>query len=151
MQSNLLVRNWNGDRGGPSHTRLKKAIRTQPFPLDKKLPPFQWSESTGECTIMVPVAGVDLRQIFILATPDTLLIEFRDRETLKQEGYSPVFSETRDRRVSRELRLRHPIEKGICLQIYGSEMRITCRKARTQEEPWSELLYYNTRASLGCV
>jgi HSP20 family molecular chaperone IbpA len=98
------------------------------------------------------MTGIDLRQVFVVATPHTLLIEVRDRESVNYEGNGPVFSEIRDRRVSRELRLRHPIEKNVRLHRNANQLLITCRKTATgEEQSWSELLRFDTRASLGCV
>ena len=98
------------------------------------------------------MTGVDPRQVFVAATPDTLLIEIRDRETVNHEGNGPVFSEIQDRRASRELRFRHPIEKGISLRVNRNQLLITCRQASTgKEQSWSELLRLDTRASLGGV
>ena len=59
----------------------------------------------------------------------------------------PVFSEIRDRRASRELRFRHPIEKGTSLRVHRSKLLIICRKVLTvEEQSWSEWLRFKTRA-----
>jgi len=126
--------------------------RIQPFLPGKRLPLAACSETTAEYRVVVPIAGMDLQQLFIVATSQTLLIELRERETVPHEENGPVFSETQERRTSRELRFRCPIEKGVCLQVHDRELWITCRKASTAEEQsWSEWLRFDTRASLGCI
>jgi HSP20 family molecular chaperone IbpA len=132
--------------------RKPKRVKIQPLLPGRSLPPVTDRESPGEYTVVVPMTGVDPRQVFVTATPDTLLIEIRDRETVNHEGNGPVFSKIQDRRASRELRFRHPIEKGISLRVNRNQLLITCRQAPAREEQsWSELLRLDTRASLGGV
>jgi HSP20 family molecular chaperone IbpA len=145
-------------RGRPSDPICRAArqkpetVKIQPFVRGRNPLQLECGETVGEYTVIVPMTGIDLRQVFVVATPHTLLIEVRDRESVNYEGNGPVFSEIRDRRVSRELRLRHPIEKDVHLHRNANQLLITCRKTATgEEQSWSELLRFDTRASLGCV
>jgi HSP20 family molecular chaperone IbpA len=123
--------------------------------LGKELPPIEWKEDDAGQTILVPMRGIDLRHIYMVATPGSILIEMRIRKTVKYQGDGPLLTEIRDQRISRELRFRHAIQKGATVvRVRGEALQISCRKAtETQEEDnsWSELLGFDTRSSLGCV
>ena len=41
-------------------------------------------------TILVPMRGIDLRHIYMVATPGSILIEMRIRKTVKYRGDGPL-------------------------------------------------------------
>lgn len=138
---------------GRNLVRTAKLIPTKPLVLEAQFPAIEPSESNLEYTIMVPTNGIDLRRIYVLAKPDSLFIEVRIRSSLKHQDGDAIVTEIEDQRVSRELRFRQPIEeRGTSIEVRGRALQITCRKAMTAEEKsWSELLQFDTRASLGSV
>lgn len=136
-----------------SSLETSKPIGSQPLVFLTQLPPVKPNEDGGEYKILVPTRGIDLRHIYLVATPVSLLIEVRIRNSIKHDEADPVFAEIEYQRISRELRFRHPIEeRGTIVQVRGAALQITCRKAATSEEKsWSEMLHFDTRASLGPV
>ena len=141
-------RNWSTSSLGTS-----KLIGSQPLVLLKQLPPVKPNGDGGEYRVLVPTRGIDLRHIYVVATPDSLLIEVRIQNSIKHDEADPVFAEVERHRISRELRFRHPIkERGTIVQVRGGALQITCRKATTSEQKsWSEILHFDSRASLGSV
>jgi HSP20 family molecular chaperone IbpA len=99
------------------------------------------------------MSGIDLRHVYVLAAPQSLLIEIRVRKTVQHQEDDPVDAEIEDRRVSRELKLRHRIERRrTVVDTVGDLLRITSVKASEAEENmWSDLVHLDTRASLGSV
>jgi len=146
--TSCLDRHWRG-----SSLETSTLIGSQPLVFVTRLPPVKPVENGGEYKILVPTNGIDLRHFYVMATPDSLLIEVRIRNSFKHDGAEPVFSEVQTQRISRELRFRHPIqERGTIVQVRGGALQITCRKAATcEQKPWSEILHFDSRASLGSV
>ena len=146
--TSCLDRHWRG-----TSLETSKSIGSQPLVFSTQLPPVKPVENGGEYKILVPTNGIDLRHFYVMATPDSLLIEVRIRNSFKHDGAEPVFSEVQTQRISRELRFRHPIEeRGTIVQVRGGALQITCRKAATSEQKsWSEILHFDSRASLGSV
>jgi hypothetical protein len=138
-----LDRDWRGNSG-----RDLEIDRGQPFVFLTQLPAVK-----PVANILVPTNGIDLRHFYVVATPDSLLIDVRIRNSFKHDEADPVFAEIQNQRISRELRFRHPIEeRGTIVHVRGGELQITCRKAATSDEKsWSEILHFDTRASLGSV
>jgi HSP20 family molecular chaperone IbpA len=144
----------NLDRRWPdSSLETAKLIGSHPLVFLTQLPPVEPVENGGEYKILVPTNGIDLRHFYVVATPDSLLIEVRIRNSFKHDEPDPVLAEIHNQRISRELRFRHPIEeRGTIVQVRGGELQITCRKAATSDDKsWSEILHFDTRASLGSV
>lgn len=140
-------------RSRDSSLESSKLIGSQPLVFLTQLPPVEPVENGGEYEILVPTNGIDLRHFYVVATPDALLIEVRIRSSFKHDEADPVFAEIQNQRISRELRFRHPIEeRGTMVQVRGGELQITCRKAAiSDDKSWSEILHFDTRASLGSV
>jgi HSP20 family molecular chaperone IbpA len=144
----------SGRRFSSKRTRASETGAAGAHILGKELPPIEWDESDAGHTILVPMHGIDLRHIYVVAGPDSILIDMKVRKTVKHEDEGPLLVEIRDQRISRELKFRHTIQKGATVvRVRGEALEITCRKATQTEESnsWSELLRFDTRSSLGCV
>ncbi len=128
-------------------------VQCKPLALRKSIPQLRVIEDRDQYTILVPLKGIDLRQVFILAAPRSLLIEVRVREILQDQGNDLIEAEVENQRISRELTLRHPIRRGrTAVDTVGGLLRITSLKApEATEDHWSDLVHFDTRASLGPV
>jgi HSP20 family molecular chaperone IbpA len=133
--------------------KTSEVVKCKPLTLEKHVPSIQVTEDREKYRILVPMSGIDLRHVYVLAAPQSLLIEIRVRKTVQHQEDDPVDAEVEDRRVSRELKLRHPIERRrTVVDTVGDLLRITSVKASEAEENmWSDLVHFDTRASLGSV
>jgi len=133
--------------------KTSELVKCKRLSLEKDVLPIQVTEDRDEYRILVPMGGIDLRHVYVLATHRSLLIEIRVRKTLQHQGDDPLDAEVEDRRVSRELKLRHPIERRrTVVDTVGDSLRITSLKASEAEEnDWSDLVHFDTRTSLGSV
>jgi HSP20 family molecular chaperone IbpA len=133
--------------------KTSEVVKCKPLTLETDVPSIQVTEDREKYRILVPMSGIDLRHVYVLAAPQSLLIEIRVRKTVQHQEDDPVDAEVEDRRVSRELKLRHPIERRrTVVDTVGDLLRITSVKASEAEENmWSDLVHFDTRASLGSV
>jgi HSP20 family molecular chaperone IbpA len=133
--------------------KTSEVVKCKPLILETGVPSIQVTEDRDTYRILVPMSGIDLRHVYVLAAPQSLLIEIRVRKTVQHEQDDPVDAEVEDRRVSRELKLRHPIERRrTVVDTVGDLLRITSVKASAAEENmWSDLVHFDTRASLGSL
>jgi HSP20 family molecular chaperone IbpA len=99
----------------------------------------------------VPLCGADLRQVYVLAGPHSIVVEIRTRKAI--DHAHAVITEVQDERITREFRLNAEIKEGAtALRRIGDELEITCMKADGPEDRiWSELVRFNTRASVGSI
>lgn len=117
------------------------SIRRPHIPQDESLP-IEITEGQSEYRIMVPLAGIDPRKIYVFATPRSLLIEIRFKSTVCHELAHSLVTETVDKRISRELALPVEIEQGATTaRVSDDALHITARKSeREQEISWSQLI-----------
>ena len=99
--------------------------------------------------VLIPLDGIDMRDVFVFATPNSIMLELRSKRILQHAG--PISSEIQVQRITRELRCRDGIAKGsTTMNLVGGKLEITSIKAHTTgDEAWSEFIHMNTRCSLG--
>lgn len=116
------------------------------------LPGILAGESATMIRLLVPLDGIDMRQVYIFATPRSIIFEVLKRSTLKHPG--PIETETQRYRITRELTFRDGIAKGSTVaRLCGGSLEISSMKsASTDHEAWSEFIQLDTRSSAGlCV
>ena len=131
-----------------------EAIRSEPEQqltdeLPVTLPGIVASESATMIRLLVPLEGVDIRHVYIFASPSLIVLEVLTKSILKPSG--PVENETQRYRITRELKLRDRIAKGsTTARLFGDSLEITSIKtASTSDEAWTEFIQIDTRCSLG--
>jgi hypothetical protein len=100
--------------------------------------------------ILLPLCGADLQQVYVIATPRSIVAEIRTKNKVNHPG---IALETQEQRIIREVRLQFDIKKrSTVTRVIGDALEITCTKAdHADERPWSDLVRFDTRASLGSV
>ena len=113
------------------------------------LPAISVADSIRTFRVVVPLDGIDARQVFVFATPFSIVVEIRIKRVLEHPG--PINSEIQRYRITRELRCREGIAKGsTAVRLLGSNLEITGIKASSpDDEDWSEFIQVDTRCSLG--
>lgn len=113
------------------------------------LPAVTVSEGATMITVTVPLDDVDMRQVFVFATPRSILVEVLRKCLLNHCG--PIASEVQRNRITRELKFRCGLAKGTtAARLAGGCLEITSIKAViTGDEAWSEFIQMDTRSSLG--
>lgn len=119
---------------------------------EELLPVDVWCEGP-EYKLVVPLSGIDPRNVYVFATPHSVLIEIRFKNSLSHESEQGPVIETVERRISRELSLPIGIEeRATSVHVCGDCLQITARQAGPEHPAsWSELIHFDTRKSLGSV
>lgn len=132
-----------------------EAIRREPVEaritdeVPAVLPDILASESATMFRFLVPFEGIDAREVYIFATPYSIVLELTTKCMVRHAG--PIETETQSFRVTRELRFRNAIAKGSTVaRFFGASLEITSlRTLSTSDEAWSEFIQVDTRNSLG--
>jgi HSP20 family molecular chaperone IbpA len=134
-------------------TRPNASVFPGPLTWQDESLPIEIAEGPSEYKVILPLCGIDPRKIHVLAMPRSLLIEICFKSSVRHQVTNAFVTESVDRRISREFSLPIEIEKGATtVQVWGECLHITARKSEhDQQPPWSHLIHFNTRASLGCV
>ena len=113
--------------------------------------PIEISGGKSDYRVIVPLSGIDPRKIYVFAKPQALLIEFRLKSSVRYDTSN--VAENIECRMSREFLLPAAIEAhSTVVRVCGDSLYITARKAEGEaQHPWSELIHFDTRGSLGCV
>ena len=121
--------------------------------MDELLSPINITQTAEALHITLPVNGLDLGGVYVIAAPRNIVIEMRSKNTV---SHLNGITEVQDKRIVRELTLNAEIQQGSThVRRTGDDMEITCLKL--QSEPsndargWSEIVRFDTRASLGCI
>jgi HSP20 family molecular chaperone IbpA len=111
------------------------------------------AEQTSQYIIVVPLTGIDPRSVYVFATPRSLLVEVRVKRVVSHQIINGFVTESIKERISREFSLPVEIEQGATnVKVRGDSLQITAGKSQEeQQKPWSQLIHFDTRASLGCV
>jgi HSP20 family molecular chaperone IbpA len=117
---------------------------------DKSVP---IAENQSQYRIIVPLLGIDPRKIHVFVMAHSLLIEIRFKTSVHHQMTNGVVMESINRRILREFNLPIEIEEGTTtVQVCGASLHITARKSGSDRQAsWSQLIHFDTRASLGCV
>jgi HSP20 family molecular chaperone IbpA len=119
---------------------------------DKSVP-IEIAENQSQYRIIVPLLGIDPRKIHVFVMAHSLLIEIRFKTSVHHQMANGVVMESINRRILREFNLPIEIEEGTTtVQVCGASLHITARKSGSDRQAsWSQLIHFDTRASLGCV
>lgn len=112
---------------------------------------IQVTESERDYRISVPAGDVDLRRIWVFATPRSIRIETRSRAEVTHR--ETACKEVDEHRLIRELNLPQFIREG-CTKVTpcGNLLEITCLKEPNGDDRnWVEMLPFDTRASFGRI
>jgi len=133
--------------------RSNVSVIPRPLVWQHEPPPIEIAEGQSEYKVIVPLSGIDPGKIHVVATPRSLLIEIRLKSSVRHQMTNAVVTESIDRRISREFSLPIEIERGTTtVQVRGEFLQITARKSpHDQQASWSQLIHFDTRASLGCL
>lgn len=126
-------------------------VESPPTLFGDSLPPVRLTETEHELRIKLPLGGLDLRHVYVFASPRCIVVESRSKTSIAHAAVCAT--EVQDERIIRELKLHINIKEGSTrVRILGDELEITCTKAQAADDcHWSESLRLDTRASLGCV
>jgi HSP20 family molecular chaperone IbpA len=129
----------------------RQGFDDEPIVLGESLPAMCITETRLGLTLLVPLNGVDARHVYVIATPQAVVIEIRIRKAVPHSG--TIYQELQDQCVTRELRLHEAIKKGSTNVRFGRNgVEITCTKEPgLNDKSWSEFMHLNTRGSLGFV
>ena len=128
-------------------------VRTRPLARQEESGAIEVAEDTLQYIIVVPLAGIDPRSVYVFAMPRSLLIEFRAKRVVSHKMINGFMTESIKQRISREFSLPVEIEQGrTIVKVCGDSLQITARKSQEeQQKPWSQLIHFDTRTSLGCI
>ncbi len=127
-----------------------KGLESPAITFGSTLPPIRVLDWGPTFRLLVPLANIDPNRFYVIAKPGGILIETRTSNTGR---VTDGFIEVQDQRLIRELKFPFTLKRGsTVVKILETELEITFAKAdQTDDAPWSELIRFNSRASLGCV
>jgi HSP20 family molecular chaperone IbpA len=140
-------------KGSPRLCQTGATVRSsrltirRPHVAQDKVLGIEVVEDQSEYRILVHLAGIDPRKVYVIATPRSLLIEVRFKTSVCHELANSLVRESIDRRSSRELILPIAIAQGgTRVQVRPDSLLITARKSEREQEtpPWSQLLHFET-------
>ncbi|MFL6450023.1 MAG: Hsp20/alpha crystallin family protein [Bryobacteraceae bacterium] len=107
------------------------------------------SESATMLNLTVPLEGIDVRQVYIFATPHSIVLEIGMNSTIKHSD--PLEAEIQRHHTTREFIFRCAIARHSTMaRLSGGSLEITSLKAAsTSDEAWSEFIQVDTRCSVG--
>lgn len=116
----------------------------QPLPL------IYIAETAAGLRILVPLKGIHPRQVYVFATPHSILVEMRARNTVH---HARAIQEIQHRSITRELKFNDLIREGsTSIRLLGDDLEITCTTTRAEEEKnWSELVQLDMRGARGSM
>jgi HSP20 family molecular chaperone IbpA len=123
----------------------------EPIATRDLLPPATITETEDTLRILIPLYGVDLRHVYVIATARSIIVEIRMKNRIDHEGVA--MTEVQEQRMIRELKFLTNIEERTTgVRVVRGELEITCTKADSGDDRgWSDLMHFDTRASLGCI
>jgi HSP20 family molecular chaperone IbpA len=137
----------------PLAMRSKSAIVIRPRALScrEQIDPIDVVERESDYEVVLPLNGVDPRKVFVIAKPQGLLIEFRLKSSAQHA--SGNVTETTECRILREFKLPIEIQRHTTVvHLRAGSLHIRAHKAENgAQDPWSELIHFNTRGSFGCI
>ena len=115
------------------------------------LPPATITETADALRILIPLTGVDLQHVHVVASARSIVIEFRVKNRIDHAGVA--VTEVQQKRIIRELKFDANLKRRCTsMRMRGDDLEITSMKAdRNDDFVGSDLVRFDTRASLGCV
>ena len=134
-------------------TRQDPSAIRAPFVWADEVLPADISCERSEYRIVVPLSGIDPRNIYVFANPRSLVVEIRLKSEIHHESGKGPVAETSERRISREFALPTEIEeRATIVRVCGECLQIIAREALGEHSTsWSELIQFDTRRSVGSV
>jgi HSP20 family molecular chaperone IbpA len=128
------------ERYGPSATKADVGWQNA-------CPAIQIVESETEYGIVVPLSGIDARNVYIFAAPHSVMIEVRLKRSVRHGLMDDTVTETIDQRIERAFGLPAEIERGgTTVRISGESLFITARKAvQSRNTLWSQLIQFDAK------
>ena len=139
--------------GVSSAVKTLELVKCKAPAFESEVRAMQATQDAGEYRILLPLVGVDPRNVYVRAAARSLLVEVRSRKRVRYPHDEPFDFRLEDCCVSCEFKLRNPIRQGgTLIEAVGNSLHITAIKSPNLEETsWSELVQFDTRASLGRV
>jgi HSP20 family molecular chaperone IbpA len=121
--------------------------------LQRAHAPIEFEETHSEYHIIVPLSGIEARNVYVFAMPHSVLIEIRFKDITLHKGIETSVTEETNQRIERELILPAEIEQGKTkIRMHAGSLCITARKAQEgQGTGWSQLVHFDTRALRAAV
>ena len=143
-------RNLCGQPRTLDRSAYPRSITSDPTVLEDCCLPAKVMNEDTAYKLVVPISGIDPRHVYVLAAPHSVLVEIRTKCVIPHEMDGAAINENTQQRISREFTLTDEIEAGTAaVRISGDSLEITAIKSRSEHEPWSELIHFDTRGSLG--
>ena len=150
-ESSVKLRQSAQRRNHQSRTRPAAAQLLKPYSLCEPLrliqirPSAESYERPNHYEIVVPIPGIDRRNVYVFAAPQSIVIEILTRNFLRHPDGGIVLSERTDQRIRREFVLRVPIEAGsTTVKFEGESVQIIATKSTAEEqEAWSEFIRFD--------
>lgn len=116
--------------------------------LGDLLPPANIASTGGMLRILIPLCGVDIRHVYVMAPSRAIIVEIRTKNNLDYAGVG--ISELQDERITRELKLQTEIKEGsTTVRKVADNLEITCSMSDAADDrAWSELIRVDTPASI---
>lgn len=148
--STLRNRNFCGQPRTLDRSAYPRSITSDPVVLEDCCLPAKIVNEDTAYKLVVPISGIDPRHVYVLAAPHSVLVEIRTKCVIPHEVDGAAVNENTQQRISREFTLPDEIEAGTAaVRISGDSLEITAAKSPSEHEPWSELIHFDTRGSLG--
>ncbi|HEX4230534.1 MAG TPA: Hsp20/alpha crystallin family protein [Bryobacteraceae bacterium] len=124
---------------------LSPSLLCEPLTLIEVHPVTDSYESSTHYEIIVPISGIDHRNVYVFAGPRSIVIEILTKKAIQHASGDAILSERTDQRIRREFILRVPIEAGSTkVKFEGDFLQITASKSREEEqETWSEFIRFD--------
>lgn len=124
---------------------LSQAVLCEPLWLTEILPAEDLDESPNQYEIVVPIPGIDHRNVYVFAAPRSIVVEILTKKAVQHPSGDVILLERTDQRIRREFILRVPIEAGSTkVKFEGDSLRITAIKSTDDDqETWSEFIGFD--------
>lgn len=115
--------------------------------------PIEFIELSSEYHIIVPLLGIDARNVYVFAMPYSILIETRLRRVKHHKTIETIVTERTNQRIETELNLPAEIEQGTTtIHVCADSLLITTRKAhQSKGTSWSQLIHFDTKVASPAV
>lgn len=124
----------------------------RPIVWQEECPWIEIVEVESEYQVIVPLSGIDARNVYVFATARSLLFEIRFKSIIHHQTIKSRVTEKIDQRIVREFSLPVEIERGATtIQVCDASLLITARKSQHgKQTAWSQFVDFDARAFLGC-
>lgn len=134
---------WKAHR--PTPRPLSPSVLCEPLFLTEVLPARDPTERPNHYEIVVPIPGIDHRNVYVFAAPRSIIVEILTKKAVQHPSGDVVLLERTDQRIRREFILRVPIEAGSTkVKFEKDSLQITATKSTDDEQgTWSEFIRFD--------